>query len=123
MWRIRYPFVAVLNTLAVIVVAFSLTFVQVKGSESPRPASTPNPAKVAASELGVAEVLVHRQPWLAGTLGYWLVFSAAVLVTFCGLIATRWPREPSPPALMRVVCAAIVIGAIISLPCWIALAS
>lgn len=123
MWRICYLLVAVLNTFAVIAVAYSLTFVQVKGPDSPRPARTPNPAKVAESELDVTETLVSRQPWLAGTLGYWLAISAAVLVTYFGLLITRWPREPSPVALTRVVCMSIAIGALIALPCWIALAS
>ncbi len=123
MWRIRYLLVAMLNTFAVVAVAYALTFVRVKGPESPRPASTPNPAKVAPSELDVTETLVYRQPWLAGTLVYWLAISAAVILTYFGLIATRWPREPSPAALMRVVCVSVAIGALVALPCWTALAS
>jgi hypothetical protein len=61
MWRVRYLFVAVLNTLAVVALAYSLVLVQVKRSGEPQvAANSPNPAKIETRDFNPAEVLVSR---------------------------------------------------------------
>ena len=63
-------------------------------------ARIPNPSKAPVSMLGSADVLVHADPWFAGTIGYWIVVCSTVAAALI-VAALCVPAPPSERAIRR----------------------
>jgi hypothetical protein len=88
----------------------------------PMPQLSPNPTRAPASMLGLGEVLVYADPYLAGTFYLWVVpgialFALLVLWAMGApvLIKKRY-AGPSEPGLLKVAVASLAIGAFLAMP-------
>ena len=78
----------------------------------------PNPAKVPASMLGPADVLVYADPWFAGAIMWWLSLGGAgmVILLSVAILAPAGERPARSVAVWMVW--SFLLGAIFAVP-WV----
>jgi hypothetical protein len=87
-----------------------------------RAVGTPNPAKVAAHKLGLFDVVVYADPYLAGIINLWLLPGVAVLVGLVlwamGILAPIKQRFTgmASPGLLTLTLTSVVVGVLLAAP-------
>jgi hypothetical protein len=79
------------------------------------PSGSPNPGRAAWHLYGPSDVLVHVEPWFAGTIAFWLYPWLLVLVAFVLASALWWPTG-QPRRLPMILLLARLLGTLSALP-------
>lgn len=92
--RLQNGAIALAGILSPSGTAWALLLVRIAGRQaSAPPTKAPNPTRAPWYYLGPQEVLVEIDPWLAGTIMFWLCAGVLILTGFVTAVLCWWPAD------------------------------